>query len=189
MKKINMEDIDCLPFWINYFGCCYPNAYDAEEEISASDLMMELFTDKVGNWWNAFTGYDDDILDENDGYLEEPATLITTLPQGKTLKIEFHPGDILYFINDEQIGSTGPHWKLQTMPFRDIEQLLSLEKGRQLFLLLLPLAYIDSKENEGKNEIQPIRKKISQQMQNYFPEDLCENVSKCIVAGLILPEE
>ncbi len=184
MKKINMEDIDCLPFWINYFGCCYPNAYDAEEEISASDLMMELFTDKVGNWWNAFTGYDDDILDENDGYLEEPATLITTLPQGKTLKIEFHPGDILYFINDEQIGSTGPHWKLQTMPFRDIEQLLSLEKGRQLFLLLLPLAVLD---NEKDHE--SVRKKIAQQMHNYFPEHLCESVSRCIVAGFATPND
>ncbi|MDE7204788.1 MAG: immunity protein 19 [Lachnospiraceae bacterium] len=61
----------------------------------------------------------------------------------KILKIEFHPGDILYFINDEQIGSTGPHYELQTIPYEKVEQLLSLKKGRQLFLLLLPLAFVE----------------------------------------------
>lgn len=189
MNKVNLNDIDSLPFWTNYFGCCYPDGYDEEEDVCASELMQELYTEETGNWWNTFTGYYDGVLDESDGYLAEPTTLNVSLSQDKTLKIEFHPGDILYFINEEQVGSTGPHCELQTIPYSDVEQLLSLENGRQLFLLLLPLAYIDSKENEGKNEIQPIRKKISQQMQNYFPKDLCENVSKCIVAGLILSEE
>lgn len=185
MNKVNLKDIDSLPFWTNYFGCCYPDGYDEEEDVSASELMQELYTEETRNWWDTFTGYYDGVLDESDGYLEEPATLETALPEGKTLKIEFHPGDILYFINDEQAGSTGPHCELQTIPYSDVEQLLSLENGRLLFLLLLPLAYIDREESK----IEPIRKNISQQMQNYFPEDLCQNVSKCIVAGLIMPEE
>ena len=33
MKKIRVEDIDCLNFWINYFGCCYPNGYDELNDI------------------------------------------------------------------------------------------------------------------------------------------------------------
>ncbi|MDE6674222.1 MAG: immunity protein 19, partial [Acetatifactor sp.] len=117
-------------------------------------------------------------LDESDGYLDNPTTLEEELLPDKILKIEFHPGDTLYFINDEQIGSTGPHHELQTIPYEKVEQLLSLKKGRQLFLLLLPLAFIE------EEEIQSVRGKITEQMRNYFSEDLCESVSGCIVAGL-----
>ena len=74
--------------------------------------MQELYTVETGKWWETFTGYYESVLDESDGYLEEPVTLNEALSQDKILKIEFHPGDILYFINDEEIGSTGPHWKL-----------------------------------------------------------------------------
>ena len=42
MKKIGVKDIDLLPFWINYVGCCYPNGYDEERDISVSELMQEL---------------------------------------------------------------------------------------------------------------------------------------------------
>lgn len=189
MNKVNLEHIDCLHFWINYFGSCYPNSYDEEEDICASDLMQELYTEEAESWWDTFTGYYDGVLDESDGYLDEPTTLETVLPEGKTLKIEFHPGDTLYFINDKQVGSTGPHWKLQTIPYRDVEHLLSLENGRQLYLLLLPLAFIDSGENAIASMIESIRKEIAQQMQHYFPEDLCEGMSKCIVAGLAAADE
>lgn len=83
MKKIRVEDIDCLNFWINYFGCCYPNGYDELNDISVSEL-----------------------------------------------------------------------------------------------LLLLPLAII------GEEDIQSVREKITEQMKNYFPENLSESVSRCIAAGL-----
>lgn len=178
MKKICVEDIDCLNFWINYFGCCYPDGYDESNDISVSELMEELYTEEVGNWWEQFTGYYEGVLDESDGYLDNPTTLEEELSEDEILKIEFHPGDILYFINDKQIGSTGPHCELQTIPYEKVEQLLSLKKGRQLFLLLLPLAFIE------EEEIQSVREKIAEQMRNYFLEDLCENVSGCIVATL-----
>ena len=118
VKKICVEDIDCLNFWINYFGCCYPNGYDESNDISVSELMEELYTEEVGNWWEQFTGYYEGVLEDSDGYLDNPTTLEEELLPDKILKIEFHPGDILYFINDEQIGSTGPHYELQTIPFK-----------------------------------------------------------------------
>ncbi len=34
-------------------------------------------------------------------------------------------------------------------------------------------------------EIQSVRDKITEQMSNYFLEDLCKSVSGCIVAGLV----
>ncbi|MDE7431858.1 MAG: immunity protein 19 [Lachnospiraceae bacterium] len=183
MKKICVEDIDNHNFWINYFGSCYPNGYDVEEDVSASELMQELYTDEVGNWWEKFTGYYEGVLDESDGYVDDPTTLEEVLLQDKILKIEFHPGDILYFINDEQIGSTGPHWELQTIPYKEVEQLLAKKNGRQLFLLLLPLAYIE------EEEVPSVREKIAEQMRNYFSESLCESVSGCIVAGLAVSDD
>lgn len=177
MKKLCVEEIDCLNFWINYFGCCYPNGYDESNDISISELMEEMYTEEVGNWWEQFTGYYEGVFDESDGYLDHPTTLEAQLPS-KILKIEFHPGDILYFINDKQIGSIGPHWELQTIAYQEVESLLSLKNGRQLFLLLLPLALIE------KEDIQAVREKIMEQMKYYFSEDLCERVSGCIVAGL-----
>lgn len=178
MKKIGVKDIDGLDFWINYFGCCYPNGYDGEEDVSAFELMQELYTEEIGVWWESFTGYYEGVLEESDGYLDDPITFEETLSQDKSLKIEFHPGDILYYINDEQIGSAGPHWELQTIPYKEVEQLLSLKNGQQLFLLLLPLAFIK------QEEVQPARERVAEQMKSYFPESLCERVSGCIVAGL-----
>ena len=179
MKKINIEEIDHLNFWINYFGCCYPNGYDEEEDISVSELMEELYTENAGKWWEKFTGYYEGICDESDGYLDDPTTLEEALTTDKILKIEFHPGDILYFINDDQVGSTGPHWELQAIPYKEVEQLLSLQNGRQLFLLLLPLAFMEAEEAED------VRREIEAQMRNYFSNSLCEKVSRCIAAGLM----
>lgn len=178
MKKIRIENMDCLDFWINYFGCCYPNGYDESKDISVSELMEELYTEEAKNWWEQFTGYYEGVLTETDGYLVHPTTLEEQLLPDKKLKMEFHPGDILYFINNKPIGSTGPHWELQTIPYKKVKPLLSLKKGRQLFLLLLPLAFIE------EEEIQSARETISEQMRYYFPENLCESVSGCIVAGL-----
>ena len=87
MKKICVEDIDCLNFWINYFGCCYPNGYDESNDISVSELMEELYTEEVGNWWEQFTGYYEGVLDESDGYLDNPTTLEEELSPNKIFKI------------------------------------------------------------------------------------------------------
>lgn len=178
MKNIRMEDIDNLHFWVNYFGCSYPNAYDEEEDVSVSELMQENCTEESRKWWDAFTGYYDGILDESDGYLDEPSTLEMSLSQERTLKIQFHPGDTLYYINEEKIGSTGPHWELQTVPYEEIRQISEQKQGCQLYLLLLPLAMIKQEEAASA------RKEIAGQMGKYFPESLCESISKCIVTGL-----
>ena len=55
MKKVSMKDIDNLYFWVNYFGCSYPNAYDEEEEVSASDIMQEMLTEEGGSSLPAIT--------------------------------------------------------------------------------------------------------------------------------------
>lgn len=179
MGRVSFQDIDNLSFWISYFGCSYLNLYDEEEGISVSELMEDLCTEEVYKWWERFTGWYDGVLDERDGYLDDPAFLEVPLTQGRTLKIEFHPGDTLYCIDGKEIGSTGPHWKLRAIPYKELEELLPLEHGRQLFLLLLPLAAL--REEERCTAQQEIR----DQMMHYFETDLCECVSGCIVSGLV----
>ena len=80
MKKIRIEDIDNLHFWVNYFGCSYPNAYDEEEDVSVSDLMQEInmeghSTEESRSWWDEFTGYYDCVLDDSYVYVDEPDNL------------------------------------------------------------------------------------------------------------------
>ncbi len=179
MSRISLDEIDNLPFWLNYFGCSYLNLYDEEEDASVSELMGELCTQEVLEWWKTFTGWYDGVLDECDGYLDDPAFLEVPLTRGRTLKIEFHPGDTLYYIDGEEIGSTGPHWKLRTIPYKELEELLPLERGWQLFLLLLPLAAL------GCGEAPAAQQEIKTQMARCFGTDLCESVSKCIVSGLL----
>ena len=177
MSRISFYEIDNLSFWINYFGCSYLNLYDEEEEASVSELMEELCTEEVCEWWEKFTGWDTWSIWYSSP-LDDPAFLEAPLPQGRTLKIEFHPGDTLYYVNGEKIGSTGPHWKLGTVPYKELEKLLPLEQGWQLFLLLLPLASLERKEAPAAQQV------IKVQMMHCFGADLCESVSKCIVSGL-----
>lgn len=184
MKAVHISEIDNLYFWVNYFGCSYPNAYDEEDDVSVSELMYELSMEEdssmeeVENWWEEFTGYYDGVLDESDGYLDSPTTLEVEIAPDKVLKIEFHPGDTLYFINNVKIGSTGPHWELGTIPYEEIRQLLALENGCQLYLLLLPLAVIKSGTELS------VQYEIKEQMKHYFSEELSERVSGCIITGL-----
>ena len=34
MSRISLDEIDNLPFWLNYFGCSYLNLYDEQEDAS-----------------------------------------------------------------------------------------------------------------------------------------------------------
>ena len=92
------------------------------------------------------------------------------------LKIEFHPGDTVYYINDKQIACTGGHYNIQVIPFK---KLLNSIKDKQVFLLLLPLAVIDSPDKDEATQI------ISDVLQGIFDKHLCSQYANCIVNGLM----
>jgi len=56
-------------------------------------------------------------LDETDGYIDNPETVICNLTATQTIKIEFHPGDTVYYVNDKQIACTGGEYNIQIFPF------------------------------------------------------------------------
>ena len=91
------------------------------------------------------------------------------------LRIEFHPGDILYFINGEEIGNTGLHWKLNVLPFDKIKSVLETEKGEILFWLLLPLAKIEEEEVENTCHF------LTTKIKEIFEEEMGEMIVRLII--------
>ena len=60
------------------------------------------------------------MMEESDSCLEESETLIRELTPAQILKVEFHPGDTVYYINDERIAYTGNHYMIQVIPFKKL---------------------------------------------------------------------
>lgn len=178
-KRIRLDELrfSNQDFWQYYFCVNYPNGYDEELDLAVSDILSQ---EKPANidWINEFTQYDEARFLANDGYEEEPTTLETKLRDGECIKIEFHPGDTLFFINDQEIGCTGPHWKLQAIPYGKLESILEQENGEILFFLLLPMALVSAEEAEKVQETLKARLRV------LFPSEISDVLSKCLVSGL-----
>ncbi|MBD5090064.1 MAG: immunity protein 19 [Clostridiales bacterium] len=116
LKEIHIENTN---FWLNYFCLSYPNSYNESIGFSVSDIIEENENVEI-SWWDTFTGYYNGILKDSDGYLENPTTFITPIGTNEILKIEFHPGNIVYYMNNKKIGSIGPPWELQGLPYHKI---------------------------------------------------------------------
>ena len=174
---ISLHDINFsnLEFWMGFMATSFPNSLEEETDLSLTDLMVDEGMDNT-SWWRNFTKYYDGVIDESDGYLENPEMLTCELTPTQTLKIEFHPGDTVYYINNERIACTGPHYIIQVIPFKE---LLNFMEDKRIFLLLLPLATINASDKNEATEI------ISNALQNIFDKHLCSRYANCIVCGLM----
>ena len=138
-------------FWIMFFMGNFPlSCYN-----DAEGTLSELIYDRYGynrQWIHEFNGYYDGIFDECDGYLDDPTTLKLELSTGEKLYIEFHPGDTIFFIDDDEIGCTGPHYfihKINWSKFISYTNSLSSDKK----MLLLPMVVIGDDEVESLRQI------------------------------------
>lgn len=173
---ISLHDIGFFNrnFWVGFLATSFLNSVDEETDLSLTDMMTADGMDDA-SWWRTFTKYEDGVMEESDGYLEDPEALVCDLPPAQTLKIEFHPGDTVYYINDKRIACTGPHPVIQVIPFKE---LLKYKEDRQIFLLLLPLAVIDCADQEDAKKI------ISDALQEIFDKRLCSRYAECIANSL-----
>ena len=165
-------------FWTGFIATSFPTAIDEETDMSLPEIMEES---NLGNamWWKHFTKYYDGVIEESDGYIDDPETFTCNLTPAQRLKIEFHPGDTVYFINDKQIGCTGGEYCIQIFPFSNLSKYLDTEKDHRIFLLLLPLTVIDAQETESASKM------ISNVLKEIFEENLCNRFAQSIVSGLI----
>lgn len=162
-------------FWIGFLATSFPTALDEDTDMSLTELIEEHGLSDI-NWWNTFTKYYDGVLEETDGYIDEPETFICGLTSGQTLKIEFHPGDTIYYINDKKIACTGCHYQIQIFPFKD---LFNFTDDKQVLLLLLPLVTIYDSDIDTATEV------ISNILQEIIDPPFCNQCADSIVYGLI----
>ncbi|TGK07899.1 hypothetical protein EHO59_07340 [Leptospira semungkisensis] len=137
--------------WCYYLSISFPNAYNKSLNLTIGEMVEGIYKidlDSNLEWINDFTGSYEGVMDESDGYLDNPNFLEIEIKKSIKLKIEFHPGDTLYFIDGFKIGCTGPHWMLYGLTW---SELIDLTEGATdeglLFWLLLPIAGISNEDD------------------------------------------
>ena len=177
MLTINDLELSNRKFWTGFVATSFPTALDEETDMSLSEMIEENKAADI-NWWENFTKYYDGVLEETDGYIDEPETLICDLTSTQTLKIEFHPGDTVYYINNRQIACTGGEYSIQIFPLTDLLKYTEEKNDNRILLLLLPLTIISNQDMDHATEI------ISNVLKEIFDEHLCDQFANSIVYGL-----
>lgn len=124
----------------------FPEGINDATDCSIAEIIEEnCELDKV--WIDNLTGYYDGVLDESDGYIKEPKTIMLSLTTYDCFFVEFHPGDTLYFLNDQMLGCTGPEYSIRKITFESyleyIKDMVGLER-----LLLLPMVKVHQKDKK-----------------------------------------
>lgn len=180
MKMLTLDDLDFSnqKFWEGFIATSFPTALDESSDMALTEIIEENSLADC-QWWDDFTGYYEGILEETDGYLEEPQTFVCELTPADTLKIEFHPGDTIYFINNKEIACTGPHYQIQIFSFSDLVEYVQNRQDDRIFLLLLPLVSIKEEDTEqAEKMMQSVLNKI-------FLSPFMEQIANSILYGLM----
>lgn len=142
---VNVEDVMSKEDFVAWFIMnCFPEGLDEENDMSIYDVMEENYSFDT-EWFNKFTCYYDGVFEENDGYVENPNAISVHLNNHNELTIEFHPGDIIFFMNDFEIGCTGPDYRIKVISFAEYCE-LTRNLGYENKLLLLPIVIVDEDE-------------------------------------------
>ena len=140
-----------IKFWIFQIATQYNNIHGYGEEL-AGDIIEEVLG-YDNEWANKFTQYYEGVIDDHDGYIDSPTFVKIKVSSTDEYKIEFHPGDTLYYKNGKEFASTGPHFTEPLLPFSEIEPLLNIENGHVIFFLLLPIIKLSVEEQKSVSPI------------------------------------
>jgi hypothetical protein len=168
-----------LQFWSMFFSKCYPNGYYQEKDIELSEYIRTKYNLSL-DWVDEFTKYYDGVLDDEDGYVENPRKVSLELNDKNLLEIEFHPGDTIFYLNKENIGCTGPHFYIHKISWVELNELIVKSIFfEDKFFLLLPMVYVDEIEtDEALNMISQCLIKLP------FKEEDYEIIGKCIINNI-----
>lgn len=156
----------------------FPEGINNKTDCTLSELIQENF-DIENSWVNQLTGYYDKVFEESDGYIENPKAVELKLSEKQKFSVEFHPGDTLYYLDEIQIGSTGPSYTIRTIPFQTFLNCTNnITKNEKL--LLLPMIKITQTE---KNDFKILVKSLLHSVS--FQESLIDEVSDCILENCV----
>ena len=132
---LNVEEVLCKKdFFIWFIMNSFPVGVDEKNDMSIYDVIEENYTFDM-DWYNKFTRYYDGVFDETDGYVDTPNAIFVPLNNGELI-IEFHPGDIIFIMNNKKIGSTGADYNIGAITMDEYMDLTNnLPYETKLFLL------------------------------------------------------
>ncbi len=181
MKKIEFDFISGnKSFWLYFISTSFPNAMDEESDIALSDFIYDEYGHIIDqDWINKFVQFSEEIMNKNDGYINEPNTLHFNL-NAHHFQIAFHPGDTIYFLDGNEIGCTGSHFQLRTMQFYDFMKTLSGITDKKIPLLLLPMLALE------ESDISQVRKIVGNGIHSLeFKEEHIDKITDMILSGLL----
>lgn len=129
----------------------FPEGIDSSKDYSLLEMIQEnCVLDEV--WINNLTGYYEGVFDEHDGYVDTPKTIKLKLSTGDDFFVEFHPGDTIYYINDDRIGCTGPDYEIRKISLLQFFKYTN-NMGDEQKIFLLPMIKISCTEKEELNNV------------------------------------
>lgn len=179
MKILTYNDLNFAnkKFWTGFITTSFPTALDEESDLTLTEIIDENDLADY-EWWADFTEYYEGILDETDGYSDDPKIFLYNLTPSNQLKVEFHPSETVYFINDKEIACTGAHYHIHVFSFAELLEYAKNKSDYQIFLLLLPLTYI--KQEDSENAVKIIKDILSE----FFLPSFIEQIANSIAYGL-----
>jgi hypothetical protein len=155
-------------FWYSYISCY--RGYDDIKEINMDEALevIELDKKKLASWQA--------VNFSNINNESKVRYIGGKLNKNISFLIEFQEQEILFYINDIYIGNLGGHFEAW---FFTWDELLAFQAFESLFLLLLPMAAI---ETQQINEAEIIIAKHLKTIPKF--ENNAAYIAKCILNGI-----
>lgn len=178
-NNVNYMDLSSNSKFIMWFlSCNFPEAIDSETDYSLSEIIQEnCVIDK--KFIDDLTGYYEGVFEENDGYIDHPKCISFDLHTGERYCIEFHPGDTIYYINDMQIGCTGPDYSIKHILLSKFLQYTKDLSEIEKFYLLPMIKIIETEKKDALSLVKTIVNQFD--LQGCNVDKVCE----CIVENCL----
>ena len=134
-------------FWLYFLSVCFPLAMDEEENMPLSDYICEQYdcTGEAAVWVDRFVQFSEEIMQKNGGYADNPTAV--QFPLGNDIfTVQFHPGDTVFFMNNNQVCSTGGDYQVHRLNFAGLNYYAALPEVSGKAVLLLPMVYVTEEE-------------------------------------------
>ncbi len=181
MKVVEFDEIKNNEFfWLYFLSTAFPLAIDIKEDITLSNFIYENYdcVSTASDWVDSFVQYTDSIMKENDGYVDNPTSIVLSVENEEYI-VQYHPGDTLYLHNGKTIASTGPHYDIHKLDFQLFQSITDKIDDSQKTILILPIVSInESEEKEAKELIYKLILKLP------VKSNHCDKIVNMIIEGL-----